>query len=77
MLSFRITAKLMGFLLIRPGFLLNSTCWKIYEGKKTPNNSEFGANYWKSENSLSADISRIDVSVKMKRISVILSSLHS
>lgn len=29
--SFRITAKLMGFKLMRPGFLLKSTCWKICE----------------------------------------------
>lgn len=34
LLSFRITAKLIGFLLIRPGFLLKSTCWNIFKKKE-------------------------------------------
>lgn len=38
--SFRMTAKFMGFLLIRPGFLLKSTCWKIFETNAEVRNTE-------------------------------------
>lgn len=39
----------MGFLLIRPGFLLKSTCWKIYERNKLKINTETAQStqkYW-------------------------------
>lgn len=58
--SFRITAKLMGLELIRPGFLLKSTCWKTCKRKKNeckgdhstkqpPHDSAKSMQWWQSQ----------------------------